>query len=464
MTRHERDDQRPVDRRFADERLADWIDGRLDEVQLQRFEAEMRVNPELRAAAEEYRSTVESVRAALRGGDGVDPGFADRVMRAIDDERRGGPPRRWFPWAGSAAAAAVLVAIWFALPRTREPSPTPREDVASAPAPELPAERDADDARRIADRGESYALIGADKSEADRSALEELEATSGRAAAAGEERQLGVTKELGGGGGAGEGEAKLPGQVGFVMREQEPELAARFVDAGQLVYLVEVPSVALLTLKLDRVAEIEDAAKPEESAKLDETKTADRKDEAAREGRRRDALTRGAVPRAAAPGAPASAAPPAGDPAAVATLEKNRREALAVEELAKWPLRQQQDWASNVMVPQFRQLQPAPVGGTVDDKTPADPGAYRFQPGDVAFELEGDESQVQQYLRLLATPVRQAQGSIAVQRAVEPIPLTRVDLPAVQPESFARRAFAPPLPTTTWIVLRAISAASEKSK
>lgn len=465
MTRHERDDQRPVDKRFADERLADWIDGRLDEVQSERFEAEMRVNPDLRAAAEEYRHTVESIRAALREGESVGPGFADLVMRAIDDEGRDGPPRRWFPWAGSAAAAAVLVAVWFALPRAREPSPLPREDVANAPAPELPAERDAETARRIVDRGESYALIGSDKSEADRSALDEIEATSGRAAAAGDERQLGVVKDLAGGGGAGEAEAKLPGQVGFVMREQQP--TAGFVDPGQLVYLVEVPAAALLTLKLDGVATFDDAEKPAEQAKLEELKAVDRKDEAAREGRRRDALARGAVPRAAAPGAPASGvpasgAPPAGDPALRADFAKRRLEALAVEELAKWPLTQQRDWASNVMAPQFRRLQATQVGGAVEEKAPVDAGAYRFQPGDFAFELEGDESQVQQYLRLLATPVRQAQGSIAVQRAARPVPLTPVDLPALSLESFARQDPAAPRPSTTWIVLRAISEPNEK--
>ncbi|MBI5850187.1 MAG: hypothetical protein HZB39_04000 [Planctomycetes bacterium] len=461
MTRHERDEQRSNDRRlddkrFADERLADWIDGRLDEVQLQRFEAEMRVNPELRAAAEEYRSTVRSIREALRAGERVDPGFAVRVMRAIDDERRDGPPRRWFPWAGSAAAAVLLVALWFALPRTREAAPASETAVAHAPADAAPASRDDEDAPRVAEPGTHFGDTGKDLAEAERGARDRLEPKRSFAAVAGQERRLGVEQDLTGGGGAGEGGAKVEEQVGFVMREQEP--AAAFVDPGQLVYLVEVPAAALLTLKLDGVATVEDTAKP------DESKAADRKDEAAREGRRRDSTLRGAGTRPAAPGAPASGAPPAEVPAQGEVVAKLRVEALAVEELAKWPLTQQRDWASNVMLPQFRPLQAAPVGGANEDQTPANPGAYRFQAGDVAFELEGDESQVQQYLRLLATPVRQAQGSIAVQRAVEPIPLTRVDLPAIQLDSFTRKIPAAPQLPTTWIVLRTISDASDKRR
>ncbi len=58
--------------REPDERLADWVDGRLDAEELARFEAELEVDAELRAVAEGYRSFVEMVRAGL-----ADDGFAD---------------------------------------------------------------------------------------------------------------------------------------------------------------------------------------------------------------------------------------------------------------------------------------------------------------------------------------------------------------------------------------------------
>jgi hypothetical protein len=47
-----------------DERLADWVDGRLSERDRERFEAELRVSPQLRERVDEYERTVQSVRAA----------------------------------------------------------------------------------------------------------------------------------------------------------------------------------------------------------------------------------------------------------------------------------------------------------------------------------------------------------------------------------------------------------------
>lgn len=95
-----------------DERFADWVDGRLDDVQRDRFEAELRVNSELRTAAEAYRRTVFAVRASLRDGDGMGPAFADQLMARLAAESRA---RRFrlVPLLGSAAAAVLLAGLWF---------------------------------------------------------------------------------------------------------------------------------------------------------------------------------------------------------------------------------------------------------------------------------------------------------------------------------------------------------------
>jgi hypothetical protein len=104
--------KRPID----DERIADWVDDELDEVQRTRFEAELRVNPQLRAAAEAYRDRVMALRAALRGGESLGPRFTDRVMAATAAQRE---ERRWriLPLLGSALAASLLVGVWFVAQR-----------------------------------------------------------------------------------------------------------------------------------------------------------------------------------------------------------------------------------------------------------------------------------------------------------------------------------------------------------
>jgi hypothetical protein len=112
----------------VDERLSDWVDGRLSSRDLERFEAELRVNPALRAQAEEYKRTVLAVRAALTGaGPRVD--MVGRVLAAVQHGRIARPPvmtaanaigkttgRRphWWAFAASSivgAAAIVLFAL-----------------------------------------------------------------------------------------------------------------------------------------------------------------------------------------------------------------------------------------------------------------------------------------------------------------------------------------------------------------
>jgi hypothetical protein len=108
----------------VDERLSDWVDGRLSSRDLERFEAELRVNPALRAQAEEYKRTVLAVRAALTGaGPRVD--MVGRVLAAVQHGRiarpagataaaTGGRRPQWWAFAASAivgAAAIVMIAL-----------------------------------------------------------------------------------------------------------------------------------------------------------------------------------------------------------------------------------------------------------------------------------------------------------------------------------------------------------------
>jgi hypothetical protein len=132
----------PTDRgpeRAIDERLADWVDGCMSPRDRDRFEAELRVNAQLRADLEEYERTVATVRAALQAPTRrVD--LADRVLAAI---AAGGsaavPHRRRSPRTLllSLVAAAALLAVAVLL--NRWPAGAPAElrsnDVASAAAP-----------------------------------------------------------------------------------------------------------------------------------------------------------------------------------------------------------------------------------------------------------------------------------------------------------------------------------------
>ena len=103
----------------VDERLADWVDGRLSERDRERFEAELRVSPRLREQVEEYERTVSSIRSALQAPTQPTE-LADRVMATLAAEAvRPQPRRRGFlpmVWAVTSAAAllgiAVLVDSW----------------------------------------------------------------------------------------------------------------------------------------------------------------------------------------------------------------------------------------------------------------------------------------------------------------------------------------------------------------
>lgn len=115
----------------GDERLADWVDGRMTARELERFEAEMRVNPRLQQEAEEYRRGVEAVRDALREPmPAVD--LAQRVLAQIASQPAAPPAPRHLrrPWLLSlAVAAGLLLTVWL-VQETGAPTPerTPSAD------------------------------------------------------------------------------------------------------------------------------------------------------------------------------------------------------------------------------------------------------------------------------------------------------------------------------------------------
>jgi hypothetical protein len=103
--------------REVDDRIADWVDECMAPRERERFTAELRVNPKLRADLAAYERTVAAVRAALQAPTSPRP-LADRVLAAIDAaarEPQAAPARRrWQPWVLSAVSAAALLvlAVW----------------------------------------------------------------------------------------------------------------------------------------------------------------------------------------------------------------------------------------------------------------------------------------------------------------------------------------------------------------
>lgn len=187
---------RPID----DERLADWVDGRLGERERERFEAEMRVNPDLRAAAEEYRAFTEQFRGALASIDEAPgPDLTDRIMQTVAAPR--GP--RIAPWLGSLLAAAALALIYLAI--TYLPSDTDEPTVDGLASDKVFADAELDgrfeslDAKALrvvkSAMSEADAAAGLDAAEADRillalkarhHELEQPSASEQRALSAGE--------------------------------------------------------------------------------------------------------------------------------------------------------------------------------------------------------------------------------------------------------------------------------------
>lgn len=189
-----------------DERLADWVDGRMSVRDRERFEAELRVNPQLRQAAETYRRGVEAVRQVLRApGPGVD--VADAVLARIGAPAAAGPrPLRLFPLAASLLVAAAVVMVVVVL-QGLEPA-TRRDDFAAAPV-------------ATGDKNLPAVL---------RTARDAADAEAGRALgplAAGTEEVAGELKEQ-----RGEGEPSLEARIEALRRFGEWQLGADFAGAA----------------------------------------------------------------------------------------------------------------------------------------------------------------------------------------------------------------------------------------
>ncbi len=110
-----------VPKREPDDRLADWVDGRMTARERERFAAELRVSAHLRNDLAEYEKTVAAVRAALQAP--THPtNLAERVMARIAADAAAPKqtriePRaaRWWnhpaTWSLASAAAVLLVAL-----------------------------------------------------------------------------------------------------------------------------------------------------------------------------------------------------------------------------------------------------------------------------------------------------------------------------------------------------------------
>jgi hypothetical protein len=129
--------------RQPDERLADYVDGRMTSREHERFVAELRVNPQLRADLADYERTVQSIRRAL-GAPTMPVPLATRVMAAIAQGAAArevlAAPRRthWRPLGWSLLSAAALLAVALGLDAWSRPAEL--HPVASAPVESPPTD------------------------------------------------------------------------------------------------------------------------------------------------------------------------------------------------------------------------------------------------------------------------------------------------------------------------------------
>jgi hypothetical protein len=157
--------------REIDDRLADWVDGRLSERERERFVAELRVNAQLRLDLAEYERTVAAVRAALRAP--TQPSdLTARVMAAVAGQAirgtSGGSASRRHPLYWSLAAAAALLVLAVAIDRW----PT-----GASPADSGPVDRVASLDAAVAHDDDAAALRKAQEKPGEVFATEETERT-----------------------------------------------------------------------------------------------------------------------------------------------------------------------------------------------------------------------------------------------------------------------------------------------
>lgn len=141
--------------RELDDRLADWVDGRMTDRERERFLAELRVNAQLRRDLADYEETVAAVRAALQAPTSP-TNLTDRVLSAIAAPDRtpahGMPPghapfvRRPLFWSLASAAAVLIVALLV-------------DGLSGRPAVETAAVLDAKEAAERPDAGDQPASL-----------------------------------------------------------------------------------------------------------------------------------------------------------------------------------------------------------------------------------------------------------------------------------------------------------------
>lgn len=130
--------------RDLDERLSDWVDGRMPARERERFEAELRVNPRLLQAAQEFEQTVRAVQQALRQ-DPARVDLAERVLAALPQQAAVQPVRRvgFGGWLFGLGAAAALLLGFLLLQQWPPAAPVPLErQVADAPQGDFAEQRD----------------------------------------------------------------------------------------------------------------------------------------------------------------------------------------------------------------------------------------------------------------------------------------------------------------------------------
>lgn len=136
----------------VDERLCDWVDGRMSERERERFAAELRVNASLRQQLADYERTVAAIRAALQAPTTPVP-MADRVVAALaTQQNRAAQPIVAMPWRGrswshlgfcaASAAALLLLALWIDSWAGRATEPLVSTDAAQAELPMAKQEAD----------------------------------------------------------------------------------------------------------------------------------------------------------------------------------------------------------------------------------------------------------------------------------------------------------------------------------
>lgn len=260
-----------------DERLADWVDGRLSERDRERLEAEFGVNPELRAAAERYRASVAKIRGALQEFDQtVD--LSDKIMAGLTGTADQQPARRrLLPLMASAGAAAAIIMTYFAL----QYMPEFGDELSPAPATKVAAEprqqNEADDLVPAADQTGSVPADDAPAELQRASRARSVDRVANKLDAPGRvapemDPRLGARREL-----FSEVEAKAaPESIEQVLRDALKSSAYEVSDtdqsrvAGQqareLVLVVEMPQVAFANLRAD-IAAAKPAA-PESRMKL----------------------------------------------------------------------------------------------------------------------------------------------------------------------------------------------------